>query len=423
MHKGIKQTSYFVILLVVLFFIIKINSTKTIEKSFSYDFDVITINLQKDASESALNAFNDFSAHFSDVYIDSTDIYNIQNALKITDFENLEFQFNLLKCKDFNQLFHFINTYISDKDLYTNLNHLRTINLFLETIKEFLLSYDESSDVGHELLLSLITDYDSNNSLNNRKIVLKVHRNASYSDIYLLINDFNKRISTIDYVVVNNKEMLDRFIVYNKASKNPIKIKLDEYYLVMSKSLNDLIKMSNLITIDSDFFKLKGMFQYINNNTVVRGERFKTIRNFPINSKDNHQKKYLNKNDFLNYLNHFSYELNQMNEDLIVNFDLNVLKNDLILNISHLYAIIENNDLDQYYLFIQDDFIAKRLEYLNNFCNIEPLTLDYLNSSIKKEFYDDENNVFISKIYLKNQSKQYKKYIHSLFNENTTIFK
>ena len=76
-----------------------------------------------------------------------------------------------------------------------------------------------------------------------------------------------------------------------------------------------------------------------------------------------------------------------------------------------------------YYLFIQDDYISKRLEYVNNFCNIEPLTIDYLNSSIKKEFHNDKSNVFISKVYLIDKSKKHKKYIHSLFNENTTISK
>tara|TARA_B100000029_G_scaffold452602_1_gene477909 strand:+ start:151 stop:1422 length:1272 start_codon:yes stop_codon:yes gene_type:complete len=423
MYKGVKQIPYFVILLAVLLLISKTISNRNIEKKILYDFDFITINLEEDASEVALNVFNDFSNHFLDVYIDSTDVYNIQNVLKITNSENLQFQYDLLKCENFNELFAFIDTYLSNEDLFDNLNHLSTINHFIGTIKKFLLSNDWSGDVGHEVLLSLITGYTSNNSLKNRKIILKVHRNANYSDIYTLLNDFNNRISSIDYLTVNNKEMLDDFILCNQSNDNKLKIILDEYYIAMSNSLDDLLKISDLIKVDSGFVKIKNISDYINDNTIVRGERFKVIRTFPIHSNENHHEKYLNKNDFLNYLNNFIYELSQTSDDFNIKFDLNMLKNELILNISQLYNIVADNDLDMYYLFIQDDYISKRLEYVNNFCNIEPLTIDYLNSSIKKEFHNDKSNVFISKVYLIDKSKKHKKYIHSLFNENTTIFK
>ena len=72
---------------------------------------------------------------------------------------------------------------------------------------------------------------------------------------------------------------------------------------------------------------------------------------------------------------------------------------------------------------MQDDFFDRRIEYLDYFCNVEPITIDYLNQSIKKQYYNERNNIFISKIYIKTKSKKYKKYIHSLFHENTTIFK
>ena len=207
MNKGVKQISYLVILLVASLFISKINSTKSIDESFLYDFDIITINLKEDDGLEALKTFNDFSDQFSNIYIDSTDIYNIQNVLKITDFENLEFQYNLLKCKDFNQLFAFIKKYITNLDAHSNLNHLYTINQFIKTLKKHLLSNAVSNDIGHEILLSLITDYTPNHSLHNRKIVLKVNPGANYSDTYSLISEFNKRISNIDYVVLNNKKM------------------------------------------------------------------------------------------------------------------------------------------------------------------------------------------------------------------------
>ena len=91
MYKGVKQIPYFVILSAVLLLISKTISNRNIEKKILYDFDFITINLEEDASEVALNVFNDFSNHFLDVYIDSTDVYNIQNVLKITNSENLQF--------------------------------------------------------------------------------------------------------------------------------------------------------------------------------------------------------------------------------------------------------------------------------------------------------------------------------------------
>jgi len=423
MNKGVKQISYLVILLVTFLFISKINSTKSVDESFLYDFDIVTINLKKNDSLEAVNAFNDFSNQFSNIYIDSTDIYNIQNVLKITDFENLEFQYDLLKCKDFNQLFDFIDQYITNLDNHSNLNHLYTINQFVKIFKKHLLSNQVSDDIGHEILLSLITDYTSNHSLHNRKIVLKVNPEANYLDTYSLISEFNNRISNIDYIVLNNKKMFNDFTSYNNFNNRPITLKLDEYYIAISRNLHELSKLSNFLD-DEDFIKTEGIFQYINHNTTVRGERFKKIRNFPVNSKGNITKQYLQKNDFLNYLNNYNYELNQKKYELNLNFNFNSLINELIFNLSLIQDKIDHNDnYDILYMFIQDIFFAKRLEYVEYFGNVEPLTVDFLNSSIKKEFYNDKNNVFITKIHLKNQSKKYKKYIHSLFNENTTIFK
>ena len=68
---------------------------------------------------------------------------------------------------------------------------------------------------------------------------------------------------------------------------------------------------------------------------------------------------------------------------------------------------------------MQDQFYKTKKHFSKYFSSLEPLTLEYLNSSIKKEFI--HNDFFISKIFLRSSSDKYYDYVNAAFNEKTTI--
>ena len=299
-----------------------------------------------------------------------------------------------------------------------------TLNSFFKTVRKYLSENDINENIGRDILLSLITEYIPNNSLYNQTIILKVHVEDNVLDVYSILNEFDKRIAKINYIEVNNREMYEKIVNLNKTFNNSFDIQLDEYFIAISKNISDLSNSINLLNDNSSNIKIESIFKYVNENTLVRGERFRTIRALSNDIKIFHKKRYLNKSVIINYLDDYVYLLRETDDDLIVNFQLNYIKNELILNILNIKSLVQNNnEIDIPYLYMQDCFYTTRLEYLKYFRDIEPITIDYLNSSIKKNYYDEKNRMFLTKIYLESNLSKHRKYIHSIFNENTTIFK
>ena len=70
---------------------------------------------------------------------------------------------------------------------------------------------------------------------------------------------------------------------------------------------------------------------------------------------------------------------------------------------------------------MQDEFYKTKKNFSKYFYSLEPITLEYLNSSIKKEFLN--NDYFISKIYFGNSTGKYFDFVNKAFDNKTTIRK
>ena len=63
--------------------------------------------------------------------------------------------------------------------------------------------------------------------------------------------------------------------------------------------------------------------------------------------------------------------------------------------------LLEKNNLTKT-IYMQDQFYKMKKSFSKFFRSLEPITMEYLNPSIKKEFIDDD--IFISKIFFTNSS-------------------
>ena len=75
------------------------------------------------------------------------------------------------------------------------------------------------------------------------------------------------------------------------------------------------------------------------------------------------------------------------------------------------------------YFYLQDSYYNSYNELLKDFADLSPITIDYINSSIKKKYYSSENNMYISKIFINDDNYKKKSYINELFKNKTNLLK
>ena len=89
-----------------------------------------------------------------------------------------------------------------------------------------------------------------------------------------------------------------------------------------------------------------------------------------------------------------------------------------MMNFSQAMLDLEKNNLTKT-IYMQDQFYKMKKSFSKFFRSLEPITMEYLNPSIKKEFFDDD--IFISKIIFANSSDKYLDFANNAFGYKTTI--
>ena len=426
MKKIFKQFFFFVILF-LLILLFKENKLFSLSNKIK-PYDSLIVSISKENIDVSMKAFNEFDEIFSDVYVDSTEFYNLQTILKTVNSYDLDMQLLLLDSHDFSALFNLLSIYLKENEFNINISFLNILNNFLTSFKSYLKHNELNSTIGYELQYSLLIDYEPLSALNKKnifnktKLNLKVKHETDINSLYLVLSNFDDRISKIESILVSNVDVYNQLININSNNDNDLKFVLKEYFIAHSSTLDDLSYTVDLINESSNKIEVESILRYLNEDALVKGDRYKKIRDFSLKNKKKIKKIYLDVEQLEMYLEDFLYYLNIEDDELSVNYRLNYLKNLISVNIAELVPLLGNNSSVSYY-YMQDAYFEAHQECMVYFCNLEPITFEYLNSSVKKDFYNFENNSFISKIYMENHSIKQKKYIDELFKRKKTILK
>ena len=148
----------------------------------------------------------------------------------------------------------------------------------------------------------------------------------------------------------------------------------------------------------------------------LSGDRFKRIKRYSIQKETVNLKSIISNKEIINIINSYKYHIKQSKDGKIDNY--NYKKNILRLLDQLIVELSKKNNISKS-IYMQDEFYKTKKTFSKYFYSLEPITLEYLNSSIKKEFiYDD---FFISKIFFKSTSPKYFDFVNTAFNEKTTI--
>ena len=409
----IKKISLFLILSFIITVIILIPKKRNVSM---YDLNTVEVSIPFNKTKLALKAFNDFDDYFDLVYVDSTDYFNLYNVLKLVDLNDFKIKEALLRYNNFDDLFNSFYGKISTVEYIENEMYLSSLNSFLGKLDYFLnndMVYDE---IGSDMIFSLLFNFYRQDSFNDSKIILNLNSDISCSDFAETMYNFNQKNFPIKYLRFNDKDIYNCFLKNNDNAG--LNLFLEEHYWAFSDDIHQLGQ--NVEKIND--IKNNSILMYINNETMIRGDRYRKIRNFSINGLDKTKKKYLDRVSAYEILNSIKYLIQQKNYS-ISDYNLNELINVLINNINKLSLTLKDKKKDARYLYLQDCYYHSYEELSRHFVNLSPITLDYLNSSIKKKYYNSNNNMYISKIFVNEKKYKKKKYINDIFNNKTNLLK
>lgn len=407
-HKNI-----FLILSLIFFALIILK-----KRNFSdYDLNTIKVSIPIREENLAINAFTDFDDYFDLVYIDSTDYFNLQNVLKLVSLNDFQVKIKHLQSNNFNSLFNnFYDNFMID-EYKVNEMYLSSVERFLNML-DFLLNNEIVYDnIGDDLFFSLLVDYKRIGTFNESQIILNLKPDLSYADLFEVLNQFDKKNFPINYLELNDKDIYNYFI--NQMNSNiSFEIFLNEHYWAYSDDLNHL--ENTVAKLSSE--EVNSVLMYINNETKIKGDRYKKIRNFSISGIDDSNKEYLSLESSYQILENSIYMLKQIDKN-VADYKTNQLINKLLSSINKILLTLKNKNLEVRYFYLQDCFYKSYNKLNNYFIDLSPITIDYLNSSIKNKYYNSKNNMYISKIFVKEDNYKKKKYIDKIFKNKTNLLR
>ena len=379
------------------------------------NLDVVKVSIPIDKEFLALKAFMDFEDFFDSVYVDSTDYFNLQNVLKLVDLNNFHIKEAYLQCHTFDCLLDDFHQNIQFDDYLKDELYISSFNRFINTLEYFLSNKVVSSSIGEDLLFALLVDYERRDTFNESKIVLNLKSKISKNDLFEILCEFHDKNFLINYLEFSNQEMYD-FFLKNADFNHRFDLFLDKHYFVFSDDLSQLA--DNIAKLDNT--EINSILMYVNKETMIQGQRYKKIRSFSTNSSQDIKRKYLDNKSTLQYLEDIKFSL--ISKDLLLSeYNLSELVNSLVVNINKIVLTLSNQISNQRYLYLQDCYFNSYNKFNKDFISLSPITFDFINSSIKNKYYNYNNNMYISKIYIDENNHKKKRYINEIFNHKTSL--
>ena len=412
---------FIVCLIFKIFFIYKKN-----EYHLKYNYIELKIIINSSDSNLAIKTFSQFDEYFKDVYIDSTEIYQLQNSLKLYPEKYLDSYLDVISSYNLKSFLELFEDKFSGSLEFTKYER-EIFKNFMAVILDYLIEVETNHRIGYDLLRSfnknIISDkYADYTELN---LVLKpisgFDENDIYNEIFEVINDVNNEMFNILQINFHTQDLFELSSHYFNLGESNIKIKLNEYHYGFSNTLDDLretqyIINGNSMNSDEPMIYIESILDYISNDNSLKGDRFKKIKRYSMQDKGSNFKITLSNKEIISILDSYKLYIKQSDDNKIDDYSYN--KNILQLLDQIIVELSKNNNIAKS-VYMQDQFYKTKKHFSKYFSSLEPLTLEYLNSSIKKEFI--HNDFFISKIFLRSSSDKYYDYVNAAFNEKTTI--
>jgi len=398
------------------------------ENSLKYHYDEIKLLINRSDVKIALETFGQFDEYFSDVYIDSTEIYQLQNSLKLHPEESFDFHLDIISCNDFKSLLELLEHKFDNSFMRTKYEKQIFENI-MTVILEYFSGYDLKYDIGYDLLSSFNEKIKSENYNDYAELnmVLKHKarhdRSEFYNEIFNVITDVDNEMLNILQINVHSKFTFNMLKDYSKHNSINIDLNFNEYHYGFSNTLNELketneILNKNFIRNGEPTIYIESILNFVPYNNSLFGDRFKKIKRYSRQKENEQIKSTLSNQDIINIFNSYKYYIKEINNSNN-NIDNYVYKKDILELLNKIILELSKKENVAKAIHMQDEFYKTKKNYSKYFYSLEPITLEYLNSSVKKEFI--YNDYFISKIFLQKPSDKYFTFINKAFNEKTTI--
>ena len=370
------------------------------KEDLKYNYNEIKVLIKSSDVNNALKTFNQFDEYFIDTYIDSTDVYKIKNSLKLYPEKHLNFYLDIISCDDLKCILEIFENKFNN-NIVLNEYERQIFENIISVILGYYVSDDLSINIGYNLLKSF-NNITSNNYNNYVELNLVLNSNInnfdSYNKIFDVLNKIDYEILDIIEINVHSKSLFQNLNNYKEKHNLNINVKLNEYYYGFSNSIDDLKKTIILIN-DEPSIHIESLLDFVPSDDSMYGDRFKKIKRHNIKKEIKTGKMIVSNEKMIDMIDSYKYHINQIKNNSIDNYIYKKNISELLDELSN--HLVEKDNLTKT-IYMQDQFYEMKKSFSKFFHSLEPITIEYLNPSIKKEFIDDD--VFISKIIFANSS-------------------
>ena len=361
--------------------------------------------------ENLVKKINQFDNYVTYSYIDKSYDLILHNSLKNKSISEIDSYTKLFKVPTFNNLFEFM----SDLSLsYENKFNKKIINVFINQLFEFCLDENIDYNFSNHLLESLLIDQIDVNKMDNQlsKIVVTSDKkfNTSsdkknqYFDLFDYINSIIRH-NSIKYIKFYNRYAYDSYVDFNESNVTniipvykPIAIfynnSLDSSY-VLTEKINDYLNKNSSISIHD----------YLTDKSII-GDKYKKIKNISIYSsayKKIHGIKKGNIDRILIDLESFIENIEKYG---------NIEDYELVDKINFIYEYFKHNKNNFRLNRLVNDYNINAPLFIKDIANTEPVDLEFVDTFIYDDFYNEKNDAFVIKVLLdKNEYLLYRKFL------------
>ena len=214
----------------------------------------------------------------------------------------------------------------------------------------------------------------------------------------------DQKICKISYIVCYDKNIYESIKKIKVNNDVTVDVILDDYIFCHSENLSDMKIAIQDIKRYHPNVTITSILNFIDDNNI-EGSSYKKIIKFINNNKDKE-----NKNQTIKY-HEFLFLLDELRDGGNKFFKQEYIEQ-ISKNINEIKFLYMQNNFNKYFEK------HKKLLY-----DVSPITVDYINSSIKNDYYSKEDGYYIVRIGNSNDNKILKNYYNKVFNENTSINK
>ena len=379
--------------------------------------DLIFIKIKSDnihLVEDFIYHLNSFEDLVSESFIDNRSEILFNFSLKNSSLNELRHIYSLIEYPDLIFSLNSIYTNLENNDF--DIYYLEKLNMLLIEFVKYFNSHEINKNIGYDILETMLL---SRKKYNDNQIIIIPQGSYSsnreqilfYDNLFSLIYDLNNEIDNIDKIIINNEMILDRFNKSNYKVENKMKLDYKECIIIYSDNIVEYELQLNIL--DSLFSDLEfdSVFNYMTKKDI-RNEKFKFLKKISRNYNNNFDYNSISE-DFIKLVSSMEHIFDKNNHNIEDKVLYNNLISDCNRNIDLLEKYLNDNANKIKILYLLSEYYKSTKLYINKIANVENISFSNVDSNIKRIFYHDKQQKFITRIY--NFNEKDKKNITNLY--------